>query len=54
MVLLQVGEEQLTRLAAQVQQQAAAQADLHASMEKQLRQVGKGGLRVPSECIGVV
>ena len=40
-VLLQVGEEQLARLAAQVQQQATAQADLRASLDEQLRQVSK-------------
>ena len=44
-VLLQVGEEQLARLAAQVEQQVGAQADLHASLDKQLRQVGEGALR---------
>ena len=47
-VLLQMGEEQLACLAARVQQQAAAQADLQASLTGQLRQVGKNFSRLPS------
>ena len=53
-ILLQVGEEQLARLSAQVEQHAAAQAGLHTSLDEHLRQVGKYDLRLPSACIQFV